>query len=253
MTDGGDAMKRFAGFCATILILSSQAGGVQTGSLPDARELLKRSDSYRNGWSSFVLSVKITAYEDGQPDEAHQYRIYQKGADKTYVEFLSPREKGRHLLMLGDDMLIYLPDTSRPIRITPLERLTGNAANGDVARTNYADDYSATWLRREKAGAIECDVLELAARRKGSTYRKIHYWLQSDNPRPVKADFFLASGKHIKSATFDKYMTANGRPMLQRMTILDRVRRNSYSVMEYSDYTPRDLPDRMFHQGRAGR
>ena len=38
--------------------------------------------------------------------------------------------------MLGDDMWVYLPDTSRPIRITPLERLSGDASNGDVARTN---------------------------------------------------------------------------------------------------------------------
>jgi hypothetical protein len=57
-----------------------------------------------------------------QADEDKLYEVSQKGTEKTYVEFLSPREKGQHLLMLGDDMWVYLPDTSRPVRITPLER-----------------------------------------------------------------------------------------------------------------------------------
>jgi hypothetical protein len=110
---------------------------------PDAEALLKRSDTYRNGWPAYTLRVKITDYESGKSDEEHDYEVSQKGSEKTYVEFMSPREKGRHLLMLGDDMWVYLPDTSRPVRITPLERLTGDSSNGDVASTNNSFDYSA--------------------------------------------------------------------------------------------------------------
>ncbi len=117
---------------------------------PDAEALLKRSDTFRNGWPSYVVHVKITDYESGRSDEEHLYEVSQKGTDKTYVEFMSPREKGRHLLMLGDDMWVYLPDTSRPVRITPLERLTGDASNGDVARTNYAVDYTPAYLRTRR-------------------------------------------------------------------------------------------------------
>jgi outer membrane lipoprotein-sorting protein len=220
---------------------------------PDAQALLERSDLTRNAWPSFTVRVKITSFEAGQPDESYLYQVYQKGPEKTYVEFLSPREKGRHLLMLGDDMWIFLPDTKRPIRITPLERLRGNASNGDVARTNYATDYHASHLRTEKAGDADCHVLELAARRRGSTYRRIVLWLRVSDARPMKADFYLASGKHVKSATFDRYESAGGRTLLRRMTIYDQIRKTSHSVMEYQDYTPRNLPDRMFHQGRSER
>ena len=118
---------------------------------------------------------------------------------------MSPRDKGRHLLMLGDDMWIYLPDTSRPVRITPLERLSGDASNGDVARTNYAVDYSAAYVREEKIGTENCYVLDLAAKRKGATYQRILYWVRTEDARPVRAEFYLTSGKHIKSATFDEF------------------------------------------------
>ena len=219
----------------------------------DAQALLKQSDLRRNGWSSYVGRVKITNYESGKADEEHLYQVSQKGADKTHVEFLSPREKGTFLLMLGDDMWVYLPDTRRPVRITPLERLTGDASNGDVARTNYAYDYDAVYVRREKCGDTECHVLELTAKRKSSTYHKIAYWLRVADARPVKAEFYLTSGKHIKSATFDEYGPVAGTTRLVRMTLYDQLRKQSHSVLRFSDFQPREVPDKLFHQGRLDR
>jgi outer membrane lipoprotein-sorting protein len=218
---------------------------------PDAEALLQRSDAFRNGWPSYVVRVKITDFESGRPDEEHLYEVSQKGTDKTYVNFMSPREKGEHLLMLGDDMWVYLPDTSRPVRITPLERLTGDASNGDVARTNYAADYSPVFLRAEKVGAVECYVLDLTAKRKGATYQRILYWLRLPDARPVRAEFYLTSGKHIKSATFDEYAPSSGKELLRKLTLYDEIQRNSHSVLEYSGATPRSLPDKLFNQGRS--
>jgi len=220
---------------------------------PDAEALLKRSDAYRNGWPSYVLKVKITHYESGRSDEDKLYEVSQKGTEKTYVEFLSPREKGQHLLMLGDDMWVYLPDTSRPVRITPLERLSGDASNGDVARTNYAVDYTPVYVRTEKVGNENCYVLELTAKRKGSTYQRILFWVRVEDARPVRAEYYLTSGKHIKSATFDEFITVDGKPILHRWTLYDEIRHNSRSILEYSNIAPRELPDKLFYQGRTDR
>jgi outer membrane lipoprotein-sorting protein len=242
-------------FVATIAFLIAWAvlGHAATAPTPDATSLLKRSDAYRNGWPAYALRVKITTYESGKSDEEHYYEVSQKGADRTYVEFMSPREKGRHLLMLGDDMWIYLPDTSRPVRITPLERLSGDASNGDVARTNYAVDYSAEYVRGEKVGTDDCYVLNLTAKRKGATYQRILYWVRAEDARPVRAEFYLTSGKHIKSASFDEYQASGGHMLLRRLTLYDEIRHNSRSVLEYSNAAPRNLPDKLFYQGRAGR
>ena len=241
-------MALFAYLVACALVAHAASAGA-----PDAEALLRRSDTFRNGWPAFVTRVKITSYESGKPDEEKLYEVSQKGIDKTYVEFLSPREKGRHLLMLGDDMWVYLPDTSRPVRITPLERLSGDASNGDVARTNYAADYTAAYVRSEKTGGTECHVLELTAKRKGATYQRILYWLRQEDARPVRAEFFLTSGKHIKSATFDDYAQVGGKTLLRRFTLYDEIRHNSHSLLEYSATTARELPDKLFYQGRADR
>jgi outer membrane lipoprotein-sorting protein len=240
-------------FLITYVIIGHAEPAGNIAPVVNADALLKKSDTYRNGWPSYSLRVKITNYEAGKSDEEKLYEVSQKGTDRTYVEFMSPRDKGRHLLMLGDDMWIYLPDTSRPVRITPLERLSGDASNGDVARTNYAVDYSPVYLRTEKAGNEECYVLELTAKRKGATYQRILYWVRVQDARPVRAEFYLTSGKHIKSATFDEYSVSSGKMLLRRFTLYDEIRHNSHSVLEYSNSAPRDLPDQLFYQGRADR
>jgi outer membrane lipoprotein-sorting protein len=240
-------------FLVTRVIVGHAESANGVAPLINADALLKKSDLYRNGWPSYTLRVKITNFESGKSDEEKLYEVSQKGTDRTYVEFMSPREKGRHLLMLGDDMWVYLPDTSRPVRITPLERLSGDASNGDVARTNYAVDYSAAYVRTEKVGNEDCHVLELTAKRKGATYQRVLYWLRVQDARPVRAEFYLTSGKHIKSATFDEYALSSGRMQLRRFTLYDEIRHNSHSVLEYSNSAPRDLPDKLFYQGRADR
>ncbi len=236
-----------------LCISAVEAARAENQAAPDAAAILKHSDGYRNGWPSYFLHVKITSFESGKADEEKLYDVSQKGTDKTYVEFMSPREKGEHLLMLGDDMWVYLPDTSRPVRITPLERLSGDASNGDVARTNYAADYSPTYLRTEKSGPDKCYVLDLAAKRKGATYQRILYWLRVEDDRPVKAEFYLTSGKLIKSASFDEFSNVDGRQQLRRMTLYDQIRHQSHSVLEYSGIVPRSWPDKLFYQGRTDR
>ncbi len=252
MSNVNCALRWFLIFVLACFVLACALHGrAATLAAPDAAALLKQSDRFRNGWPSYVVHVKITDFAEGKSDEQHLYEVSQKGADKTYVEFMSPREKGEHLLMLGDDMWVYLPDTSRPVRITPLERLTGDASNGDVARTNYAADYSPVYLRTEKVGTVDCYVLELTAKRKGATYQRILFWIREEDARPVKAEFYLTSGKHIKSATFDEYGLVGGQMLLLRLTLYDQILHNSHSVLEYSGATPRSLSDKLFYQGRA--
>jgi len=86
-----------------------------------------------------------------------------------------------------------------------------------------------------------------------ATYQRIVYWLRVEDARPVRAEFYLTSGKHIKSATFDEYTQMGGKMLRHRLTLYDEIRHNSHSQMEYSGSVPRELPDKLFNQGRADR
>ena len=115
---------------------------------------------------------------------------------------MSPREGDSTCSCAGRRHVGYLPDASRPIRITPLERLSGDASNGDVARTTLPPTTPLPMSALRRPGAEECYVLYLAAKRKGATYQRILSLARaSQDDRPVKAEVLIStSGKLIKSA-----------------------------------------------------
>lgn len=137
-----------------------------------ADDILRFSDRSRNGWDTYFVRTTIKNYEENELKEEGVFDVSMKGMDKTLVKFLNADVKGQYLLMIDDDMWIYMPNTRKPIRITPLQRLMGNASNGDVARTRYAQDYTASFKREENSDGVQCYVLELNAKRDGANVQK---------------------------------------------------------------------------------
>lgn len=213
-----------------------------------ADQILQLSDMSRNGWDSYGVLTTIQNFEDGKLKDQGRFDVTIKGMNKTLVKFLNADVKGQYLLMVDDDMWIYMPDTRKPIRITPLQRLMGDASNGDVARTRYAEDYTATLLREEVLEGTPCYVLDLRAKRDGATYNRIEYWVAKGTNMPKRAEIYLTSGKHYKTIDFDTYEEIHGRTLLTKMTITDRLRSGRTTIMLYDSYGPKDLPDKFFNK-----
>ena len=230
-----------------IVLLSLLALPLRGGDDPAA--LLKRSDAYRGALESFSIDVELTSIE-GAKSEFSKFRVYGKGSDRSVVEFLAPAsEKGRLLLMLRDGMWIYLPSSSRPIRISPLQRLMGQASNGDVARTSFAVDYSATSAVRDGHEWL----VELAAKDPSLSYKRIRLWIDGTSHEPRRADFYAASGKLLKRAHYRKFGIMAGRRVVTEVEIEDLLRSGNRTVMRYSNLTERANPDKMFTKDALGR
>lgn len=247
----GIVMIRTLTFVIWTGLLILLAREIQAQSSPEklsADQILQLSDMSRNGWDSYVVHTTIKNFEDGNLKDEGGFDVTIKGMDKTLVKFLNADVKGEYLLMVGDDMWIYMPDTRKPIRITPLQRLMGNASNGDVARTRYAEDYTATLLREEVPDGTPCYVLDLRAKRDGATYNRIEYWVAKGTNRPKRAEIYLTSGKHYKTIDFDNYEEIHGKTLLTKMTITDRLRSGRTTIMRYDSYGPKELPDKYFNK-----
>ncbi len=210
--------------------------------------ILRAADLYRNSWESFIVQTLIKNFKNDQLEDSSKFEVMIKGNGKSLVRFLNSDQKGQYLLMVDDLMWLYMPNTRRPIRVTPLQRLTGNASNGDIARTNFSRDYQARLLGEELVGDLICYKLELTAKTSSATYPRVEYWVTKAESRPVKAELYLASGKLCKSVSYDEYETLNGKRLLRKMTLIDRLRKNSYTMMEYLNYEPKQLPDKYFNK-----
>ena len=220
-----------------------------TASALDANEIVQRADLARRPADSFVWKVTITSHEKDKAPTVNGYEVYVKGTGKSLVRFVSPaRDVGRSLLALGRDLWIYLPDAGKPVRIPLSQRLVGRVANGDIARTDYAGDYAATLLPAETVDGVACHVLDLKASSKDLTYAAIKYWVAQDGFRPVKAEFFAGTGTLLKTGTFDRYQDIAGKTLLTRLTLVDAIRKDRKSVLEFGDLRVRDLPDKYFNK-----
>lgn len=232
------------------LLASLLLTSVAVSANDNATRILERSDAFRATFDAFVVRVKLTNHDAGRVIDEAEFEVSVK-ADNSLVRFLSIKSKGQSLLMRGDDMWLFLPSVARPVRITPIQRLLGNVSNGDLARLRYTDDYTATMDGEDTVDGQPCVVLNLQARRKAATYQRVRYVVRQSDARPVRAEYFLTSGKPVKRATFSELREMAGRPILSRTIIEDTQRPESTTTIDLLTISVKPLADKLFSLTRA--
>ena len=186
-------------FFALSLIVGSAQGA------DDVAGLLKAADAYRTGQDNLQVETQVTVLKrDGSPDKERRYTVFVQAQHKSLVLMRSPAEAGQKVLMLGDDFWLLMPGSQRPLRITPMQKLLGDASTGDIATMSWAEDYTGSIAGEGPCGEPEqaCVHLSLNAARKGVSYQRIELWLGKAKREPVKADLYVQSDKLAKQARF---------------------------------------------------
>lgn len=195
---------------------------------PDAQAILERSDISRGGSSENGLVWEVLTSSTGTGSEELTDQRLRVKASKTssLAEVMEPvSSKGSKMLQVERNMWISKPGLRKPVAISARQRLSGQAAIGDVAATNYARDYTPRYVREEKVGEELCHVLELTSKNSQTTYDRINYWISVERGVAVKAEFLSLSGKKLKSAGFEynNRVRVEGQtiPFVSKMVISD--------------------------------
>nr|WP_240702145.1 outer membrane lipoprotein-sorting protein [Trinickia terrae] len=221
---------------------------------PSATQLLEQSDAIRNPGNSFSLTNTLIEFRNGKQTNVDVLTVYAKpdlgdGQYRNLVQFDEPaRDANKLLLKNGNDLWFYDPSSQASVRISPQQRLLGQAANGDVVTVNWAKDYVPALAGEEDVTdgdrqARHCYQLHLTARTPDVTYHAIDLWLDAGNSHPVKARFYTESGALLKVAYFRKFQQELGAERPTETVIIDGLDPNWVTVMRYSNYTWRDVPD----------
>lgn len=212
-----------------------------------ARSIVEKADQVRFPSEGFQVDIGIATTQGDKPAEMRKYRVLSKGNENTVVMVTEPAsERGQIILMKGRDLWVFMPDVSQPVRISLAQRLTGQVANGDLARANFAGDYNPKILRSETIGGEEFHVLELTAVDRSVTYQRVMYWVNKKTFWPLKAEFYSLSNRLLKKCRYEKFETMVGKPRPTRLVMEDALRGNEQSVLEYNSMKLRDLPDKVF-------
>ena len=212
-----------------------------------AEEILSRADEARFPQEGFEVVVRIESVEDGRRSEHRTLKVLSKGNANTIVLTVEPAsERGQIMLMKERDLWMFLPRVSQPVRLSLAQRLTGQVANGDIARANFAGDYIPTLAGIEKAGGDNMYVLDLTAVDRKVAYQRVRYWVRQKDYRPQKAEFYSVSNRLLKTCHYEDFRVLGGKVRPGRLVMTDALSKGTQSTLHYSDLKLRELPDQIF-------
>ncbi len=199
---------------ATRFLVAALVGSVLAAQQGEA--LLERVDRLRHPWPAFSVEVTL---KDRKGEQCWRVRARENGDAR--VEGLSKKEVGRTVLMLGDEMWLLLPNAKRPIKVSPAQRLMGPAAGGDLARSRFSLDYQIKDVKEESLEGRACRCLELQARKPSLSYRTARLWIEKATGNPIKADYFLPSGKQAKTMHFEPPVSLGSLSVLPGLRVVE--------------------------------
>ncbi|MBI2711243.1 MAG: outer membrane lipoprotein-sorting protein [Bdellovibrio sp.] len=235
---------KFLAAVVLVYSISSLVGVASTERKFSASQILKKADEVRNPGESY--SMKVEVINGGTSDGSRSlFEVSVRGNDKTLIKTLEPaRDRGRNMLMLKEDMWAFIPNLNRAVRISLAQKLTGQAANGDISRMRWSGDYTAT-IEGEDAHHW---ILFLTAEKKGLTYEKLRVWIEKGNFHPSKAEFLTLAGKPLKTALYTDYRNLAGGIRPGTIQIQDAIRQDQISSIHLKDVRIEEFPESVFNQ-----
>lgn len=244
-------MKKLA---ARLLVLVGCLAPLVAAAGNSPQDILIASDAVRNPDFPFGLNNTLIEYRSGKQTESSTLAIYSRadphgGQFRSLIRYVAPaRDANKLILFNGKDMWFFDPSSKASIRLSPQQRLLGQASNGDVVTVNFAKDYQATTAVEEDTQDGDrqprhCFKLGLAAMTPDATYHRIEMWVDTANARPVKARFYTESDKLLKTAYYRHYQKIFGIERPTETVIIDGLDPTWVTVMRYSDWVKRDVPE----------
>jgi len=221
------------------------------GGAPEAELLLRDSDRARGGVEAGVTwTMEVESADEGTTTQ-RTFLVRARGVDALAEATAPPRHKGEIILFNDRSLWFVKPGLRRPVSISSRQRLQGEAANGDIASTNYARDYAGRVVGEEVVEGEPAWKLELSARRPDVTYDRIRYWISKRRHLGVRAEFLTVGGDLFKTATFEygnRVRVAGGEiEFVSRTTIRDAMGAGNVTVLRVSAPRAETHPASLFN------
>ena len=213
-------------------------------------EILEAADQARGNLDGVTWEVHIRSIKN-KKENTMTLNVKARGFDVATENIAPAKYKGNKLLMLNGNMWFYKPGLSKPVPISKRQKLLGNAVYGDIAATNYADDYTPDLMTEEIIDEELCYKFDLKSKNKKNTYDRIVYWVSKKRLVGVKSEFYTVSGKKFKSAKM-KYentvvIDGKGRPFISEVIIWDELLGDDTTTLRLNDPNIQALPDYLFN------
>ena len=240
-----------------VAVAALLAAGTAMGA-ESAQEIVAKADAIRNPDKPFKSTTVLTEYRSGQPSDRNILVVYSKIDPATrqfrnLARYIDPPRDAGKMVLLGSVLWFYDPATKDSVRISPQQRLVGQAAIGDVLTANLAIDYTANLVGEETIEDAarqqrKCFHLDMKAATETATYNHIEYWVEESTHDPVKAKFYADSGRVLKILYYRNFMQRLDGLRPTQAVIIDAVDSSLVTVVDFSESQFTDIPDAWFQR-----
>jgi len=201
------------------------------------KEILRKADMARGNYEGVQWEVHVYSIEKGR-EQNRKLEVKARGYDFLAILTAPPQVKRNKLLMVDHNMWFAKPGVKKPVPVSSRQKFLGGASYGDIAATNYANDYEPTQIASGEVNGEVCYLFDFKSATKKATYDRIKYWISKKRMVGIKAEYYTVSGKMFKWATFEYnnqvLIDDYPHPFISKMLIHDVVANGNITTMKFS-------------------
>jgi outer membrane lipoprotein-sorting protein len=241
-------MKRFVAPFLVLAVLVptlALAGEAEDRGLAIAKEADSRDEGFGDSRSKMTMILRNKRGQESKRELEIRTLEVKDDGDKSLTVFHTPRDvRGTALLTYShgvepDDQWLYLPALRR------VKRIASNNQSGPFMGSEFAyedlssqevDKYTYKYLKDEKVDGVDCFLIEQYPVRKDSGYTRLQTWMDKDEYRVRKIDFYDRKGTLLKTLTPSDYKQFLGKHWrAQRMNMVNHQTGKSTELL-WSDW-----------------
>jgi outer membrane lipoprotein-sorting protein len=179
-----------------------------------AKEAQRRNDGFSDTTADMVMILRNRKGQESKRQLEIRTLEVERDGDKSLTVFHSPRDvRGTALLTYShradsDEQWLYLPALRR------VKRIASNNKSGPFMGSEFAyedlssqevEKYAYKYLKDDTIEGSDCFLIERYPVDKGSGYTKQQVWLDKDEYRVRKVDYYDRKGELLKTFTPTEY------------------------------------------------
>lgn len=208
------------------------------------------ADKRNNGWGDSIVNMTMTLKNKQGDTSEREIRIKSLeiigDGDKGLSIFDKPRDvRGTAFLTFShvnkpDDQWLYLPALKRVKRISSRNKsgpfMGSEFAFEDIGSQEVAK-YTYKFLKEEPCGdGLTCFVVERDPTDKFSGYTKQVSWIDNQEYRVIKTDFYDRRNSLLKTLEMSSYQQYLGKYWRAKKMVMTNHQTGKSSILNYTDY-----------------
>ncbi|MBP7096528.1 MAG: outer membrane lipoprotein-sorting protein [Spirochaetia bacterium] len=224
-------MKRFF----VTMVAAAAAFSAFAQAAPTAAEILAKVDANEK-FSSIEYEGRMELVLAGKT-RVKTMKAVALGADKAFIEFTNPEDRGVRYLKLGDELWMYFPKEDDTVKISGhllREGMMGSDVSYEEAleSDSLSEIYDAVVKGREDYEGRPVWVLELAAKKSSATYARQILRVDAERYVTLSAELYAKSGKLLKISRTLEVRLIGTRWYPVKVELSDKLRKDSRTTFE---------------------